>query len=35
MGHSVSGGTGFDEYRKRIIKSVDRDMDEELQFVFD
>ena len=34
MGHSIPGGTGFDEYRKRIVKSVDRDMDEELQFVF-
>ncbi|MBS0604444.1 MAG: DNA-directed RNA polymerase subunit beta' [Verrucomicrobia bacterium] len=34
MGHSIPGGTGFDEYRKRIIKSVDREAEEELQFVF-
>ncbi len=35
MGHPIPGGTGFEEYRKRIIKSVDRDMEEELEFVFD
>lgn len=34
MGHSIPGGTGFDEYRKRIIKSVDREAEEELEFVF-
>ena len=35
MGHSIPGGTGFEEYRKRIIKSVDREAEEELLFVFD
>ncbi len=35
MGHQIPGGTGFNEYRKRIVKSVDRDLDEELQFVFE
>jgi DNA-directed RNA polymerase subunit beta' len=35
MGHSIPGGTGFEEYRKRISKSLDRDADEELQFVFE
>jgi hypothetical protein len=34
MGHSIPGGTGFDEYMKRIVKSVDREGEEELQFVF-
>ena len=34
MGHSIPGGTGFEEYRKRIAKSVDRENEEELQFVF-
>jgi DNA-directed RNA polymerase subunit beta' len=34
MGHPIPGGTGFEEYRKRVIKSVDREGDEELQFVF-
>ncbi len=34
MGHSIPGGTGFEEYRKRIAKSVDRESEEELEFVF-
>lgn len=34
MGHSIPGGTGFEEYRKRIAKSIDREAEEELKFVF-
>lgn len=34
MGHAIPGGTGFEEYRKRISKSLDRESEEELQFVF-
>ena len=34
MGHPIPGGTGFEDYRKRVIKSVDREGSEELQFVF-
>jgi DNA-directed RNA polymerase subunit beta' len=34
MGHPIPGGTGFDEYRKRIVKSVDLEADEEFEFAF-
>jgi len=34
MGHMMPGGTGFDEYRKRVLKYVDRESDEILQFAF-
>ena len=34
MGHMIPGGTGFDEYRKRVLKYVDRESDDLLQFAF-
>jgi len=34
MGHSIPGGTGFADYRKRIAMTVDKEAEEELVFAF-
>lgn len=34
MGHQIPGGTGFEEFHKRVTQSVDRDSDAELLFAF-
>ena len=34
IGHLIPGGTGFDQYRSRVLKSIDRDSEEELVFSF-
>ncbi|MBS0652984.1 MAG: DNA-directed RNA polymerase subunit beta', partial [Verrucomicrobia bacterium] len=34
MGHMIPGGTGFDEYRERVLKVVDREGEDVLQLSF-
>lgn len=34
IGHLIPGGTGFEQYRERVLKSVDRENEEELEFSF-
>ncbi len=34
MGHMIPGGTGFDEYRERVLKVVDREEEDVLQLSF-
>lgn len=34
IGHLIPGGTGFDQYRERVLKSIDRESEEELEFSF-
>ncbi len=34
MGHMIPGGTGFHEFNERIVKTVDRESEEELLFSF-
>jgi DNA-directed RNA polymerase subunit beta' len=34
MGHMIPGGTGFDEYRDRVLKVVDKDAEDELVLSF-
>lgn len=34
MGHAIPGGTGFDEYHHRVLKTVDEDSEELLEFSF-
>ncbi len=34
IGHLIPGGTGFDQYKSRVLKSIDREADEELVFSF-
>lgn len=34
IGHLIPGGTGFDQYRSRVLKFIDREAEEELEFSF-
>jgi DNA-directed RNA polymerase subunit beta' len=33
-GHLIPGGTGFEQHRSRVLKSIDREAEEELEFSF-